>query len=63
MILAVAVWLRAEEAEGRRSDARLDREADLAARIAARTARLARLAPSSPQNSPDAVDDAPAKVV
>jgi len=36
MILAVAVWLRAEEAEGRRSDARLDREADLAARLAAR---------------------------
>lgn len=32
MILAVAVWLRAEEAEGRRSDARLDREADIAAR-------------------------------
>jgi putative copper resistance protein D len=32
MILAVWVWLRAEEAEGRRADARLDREAELAAR-------------------------------
>jgi len=38
MILAVAVWLRAEEAEGRRSDARLDREADIAARRSARAA-------------------------
>jgi hypothetical protein len=27
MLLAVWVWLRAEEAEGRRTDARLDREA------------------------------------
>ncbi len=32
LILAVAVWLRAEEAEGRRVDARLDREAARAAR-------------------------------
>ena len=38
MILAVWVWLRAEDAEGRRADARLDREAALAARTAA-TAR------------------------
>jgi putative membrane protein len=32
MLLAVWVWLRAEEAEGRRVDARLDREAERAAR-------------------------------
>jgi putative copper resistance protein D len=38
LILAVSVWLRAEEAEGRRVDARLDREAARASR-AARAAR------------------------
>jgi len=43
MLLAIAVWLRAEEAEGRRSDARLDRDAERAAR--AHTAVLE--APSS----------------
>jgi cytochrome c oxidase assembly factor CtaG len=32
MIMAVWVWLRAEEAEGRRVDARLDREREQAAR-------------------------------
>jgi putative membrane protein len=36
LILAVWVWLRAEEAEGRRSDARLDREAARLDREAAR---------------------------
>jgi putative copper resistance protein D len=40
MILAVAVWLRAEEAEGRRVDARLDREEARAARRAAAHADL-----------------------
>jgi len=33
MILAVWVWLRAEEAEGRRVDARLDRERDRATKL------------------------------
>jgi hypothetical protein len=36
LILAVAVWLRAEEAEGKRLDAQLDRDA---ARAAARDAQ------------------------
>lgn len=39
MILALWVWLRAEEAEGRRADARLDREAAAADARTARTAR------------------------
>jgi cytochrome c oxidase assembly factor CtaG len=39
LILGVWVWLRAEETEGRRIDAKLDREA---AQAAARTARTAR---------------------
>ena len=38
VILAVWVWLRAEEAEGRRADARLDREHAAAARAEARAA-------------------------
>jgi putative membrane protein len=37
LILAVWVWLRAEDAEGRRVDARLDRERAQAERAAART--------------------------
>jgi len=36
MVLAVAVWLRAEEVEGRRADSRLDREIARAEREAAR---------------------------
>jgi putative copper resistance protein D len=39
MLLAIWVWMRAEESEGRRVDAQLDREAAQAARIAASSAR------------------------
>jgi cytochrome c oxidase assembly factor CtaG len=35
LLFSLWVWLRAEEAEGRRADARLDREAEAAARQAA----------------------------
>jgi hypothetical protein len=41
MILALWVWLRAEEREGRLADARLDREAAHAAASAARAAPAA----------------------
>ena len=46
MILSVAVWLRAEEREGRRLDAKLDREE------AARAGRTARPAPSPSSGVP-----------
>jgi cytochrome c oxidase assembly factor CtaG len=45
MILAVWVWLRAEEEEGRRVDARLDREAAARARTAGGPPASARAAP------------------
>lgn len=69
MILAVAVWLRAEEAEGRRSDARLDREADLAARKSARATHPARVTHPAPNaatalsDDPYAADESPAEGV
>jgi putative membrane protein len=44
MLLAVAVWLRAEEAEGRRLDAQLDREEARKARLTA-----AHSAPAAPE--------------
>jgi putative membrane protein len=47
MLLAVWVWLRAEEAEGRRTDARLDREATALERTRAEQARQAEGAQST----------------
>lgn len=41
LILALAAWLRAEEAEGRRQDAIADREADRAARASTKAATAA----------------------
>ncbi len=46
MILAIWVWMRAEEVEGRRIDAQLDREA------AREAARAARPGPSTPAARP-----------
>jgi putative copper resistance protein D len=49
LLLAVWVWLRAEEAEGRRVDARLDREAEAALRRSGSgAARVAAAAPPPP---------------
>ena len=45
LILALWVWLRAEEVEGRRADAKLDREAATAARLAAKQPTAASLLP------------------
>lgn len=55
MIVAVWVWLRAEEAEGRRADARLDREEALAGRTAAQAAAQAPAARAA-QNTSGSVD-------
>jgi len=51
LLLAVWVWLRAEEVEGRRVDARLDREAEAALRRSGGGAPLAAPVPS-PLNAP-----------
>lgn len=54
LILGVWVWLRAEEAEGRRADARLDREEAHTARRAAAAAAPAPAAPAPAAPAPAA---------
>jgi putative membrane protein len=56
MLVAVWVWLRAEEEEGRRSDARLDREAALAAHAIAARSTLTQPVPTL-QDDPYAAGD------
>ena len=45
MLLAVWVWMRAEEVEGRRADAKLDRDEAAAAAAAARASATQPAAP------------------